>query len=124
MITTLAVMAVIIMAGASWALAGMPGRFPAVVTTTVTRVVPGPVVTRIVIRTVRVPAPAVTVRVPGPVVYRYRNGYPYISQDPAWNCAGNWFNVYLKNQLAFPATPGGPEQVWLSLCPGVPMPAN
>lgn len=52
----------------------------------------------------------------------YRNGYEHIGDDPAWTCAGNWFHAYLSNELAFPATQGGPEQTWMTLCPNVAMP--
>lgn len=52
----------------------------------------------------------------------YRDGYVHIGDDPAWTCAGNWFHVYMSNELAYPATQGGPEQVWMTLCPNVPMP--
>lgn len=91
-------------------------------------------------RVAAAPAPQVitkTITVPGPVQTKtvtrwktrtitrtvYRNGYQYISQDPAWTCAGNWYNAYIR-LASDPNYPAGDPGLWATYCPGVPQPAN
>ena len=80
-------------------------------TVTVTRTVPGPVKTKTVTRW---KTRTITRTV-------YRDGYQYISQDPAWNCAGSLWNAYIRLAQGGPA---GDYGLWQNLCPGVPEPAN
>lgn len=84
-------------------------------TVTVTRTEPAKIIH------VRDKARVVYRTVPGPVRTVYRNGYPYISQDPAWNCAGSLYNAYIRLANGGPA---GDSGLWSEVCPGVPQPAN
>jgi hypothetical protein len=81
-------------------------------TPTATVTMPPKVVTRTktVIRTI-----------PGPVRTLYRNGYPLISDNPAWNCAGAFYTAYVRLAQGGPA---GDSGIWQELCPNVPQPAN
>ena len=72
----------------------------------------------------RTPAPRIVVRdIPAPAVTvtrtAYVNGYPYISQDPSWNCAGGLWNAIIHGTAT-----GSPQFLWAEYCPGVPQPAN
>lgn len=51
----------------------------------------------------------------------YRDGYPLITDDPSWNCAGSLWNAYLSLANGGPA---GDPGIWNALCPGVPQPAS
>lgn len=53
----------------------------------------------------------------------YRNGYSHIGDDPLWNCAGNWYNAYIRlaNNSNMPA---GDSGLWNYYCPGIPQPGN
>jgi hypothetical protein len=51
----------------------------------------------------------------------YRDGYPVISDNPSWNCAGNIYQAYINLANGGPA---GDTGLWNALCPGVPQPAN
>ena len=54
---------------------------------------------------------------------KYKNGYVHIGDDPVWNCAGNWYNAYIR--LANnPNMPTGDTSLWNYYCPNIPMPGN
>lgn len=52
---------------------------------------------------------------------KYRNGYQNINDDPLWNCAGNWYNAYIRLANGGPA---GDSSLWNYYCPGIQEPAN
>src|SRR5690242_9013808 len=63
------------------------------------------------------PTPTVTVTItrttPSKIVRKtqieYKNGYQHISDDPLWNCVGNWYNAYIRLANGGPA---GDSSLW------------
>jgi hypothetical protein len=105
----------VVLAGCGSAPAGHPApKVTVTVTKTATK-------TRTVTKTRAVPGPTITVKVPVPGPTVYRDGYRYVSEDPAWNRAGNLWNAYIRLARGGPA---GDLGLWQALCPGVPEPAN
>lgn len=80
------------------------------------------IITKIVYKTkIEIVTKTKIIKGPTKIVTVYKNGYAYIGDNPLWNCAGNWYNAYIKLADGGPA---GDSSLWSYYCPGIQEPAN